>query len=302
MRKNAIIALILAALFWGTTYPAIKHGVSGLHLPPILFLLLRFIVATAVAAPLLSMKRIREEVFRYILHPHIITLGVLNGLAYTLQFVGLKMIQAGIASIIFNTYVLFATIFARVIIKEHVGKRKLFAILSGFIGAFVISLGDVLSPARQDGTLAGTMLILLCSVATGLYVVYSHLIMKEGEGQKTLSPLSVYIASTVYTLVLLLLEAAAFRELQYVRMLDLSSMLWIGYLGICCTFFAFILYLYGVKVLGAIYTSVFLLGQVIISIAISILLLNESIDLFTVSGAPFIFMAIWLAGRPLKGR
>jgi drug/metabolite transporter (DMT)-like permease len=297
MRKKAFIALALAVLFWGTTYPTIKYGLTGLHLPPILFMCLRFIVATAAAVPLLSIKKVRNEVSRCILQPDIIILGVLNGLAYTFQFIGLKTTQAGVASIIFNTYVLFASIFIRFIFREPIGKRKLLAILSGFLGAAVISLGDVFSSTRQDGTLSGTVLIILCSVVTGLYVALSGKVMRVKDGPRAMSPLSVYLASTVYTLILLLIEAAVSRDLQHMATLNLGSMLWIGYLGIFCTFFAFILYLYGVRVFGAINTSIFLLAQVFISIVISVLLLNETIDLFTITGAPFIFVAIWLIGR-----
>jgi drug/metabolite transporter (DMT)-like permease len=297
MRKKAILALAVATLFWGTTYPVIKHGLSGLKIPPLLFLLLRFFVATAAAMPLLLIKRIRKESLAIMLNPDIALLGLLNGLAYTFQFVGLKSVQAGIASIIFNTYVVFAAIFTRFILKEPIGKQKTLAIISGFLGALIISLGNLHAPARQDGTSVGILLVLICGVITGLYVAYSEKIMKKKDGGEGPSPLSIFLVSTIYTLIFLLIEAAVFRDLRHLVSLDTGSLSWICYLGVCCTFCAFILYLYGVKVLGAVNSSVFLLGQVVISIIISMLLLNEKIDLFTIAGALFIFGAIWLAGN-----
>lgn len=297
MRKKAILALAVATLFWGTTYPVIKHGLSGLQIPPLLFLFLRFCVATAAAIPLLLIKRIRKESLSVMLNPDIALLGLLNGLAYTFQFVGLKSVQAGIASIIFNTYVLFAALFTRFILKEPIGKQKILAIISGFIGALIISLGNLPDSARQDGTIVGILLVLICGVITGLYVAYSEKIMRKRNGGRGPSPLSIFLASTIYTLILLLIEAAVFRDFRHLASLDTGSLLWICYLGVCCTFFAFILYLYGVKTLGAVNSSVFLLGQVVISIVISMLLLNETIDLFTIAGTLFIFGAIWLVGN-----
>ncbi len=297
MRKKAILALAFATLFWGTTYPVIKHGLSGLQIPPLLFLLLRFFVATAAAMPLLLIRRIRKESFAIMLNPDIALLGLLNGLAYTFQFIGLTSVQAGVGSIIFNTYVLFAAIFTRFILKEPIGKQKTLAIISGFFGALIISLGNLPSSARRDGTIVGTLLLLICGVITGLYVAYSEKIMRNRDGGEGPSPLSVFLVSTIYTLIILLIEAAVFRELRHLGSLDTGILPWICYLGVCCTFCAFILYLYGVKTLGAVNSSVFLLGQVVISIVISIIFLSETVDVFTIAGALFIFVAIWLAGN-----
>ena len=78
------------------------------------------------------------------------------------------------------------------------------------------------------------------------------------------------------------------------------ALLWVGYLGICCTTGTFILYLYAVRVYGGVNIGVFLLAQVIISIVISVYLLGESLNSYMVFGALLIFAAIWLVRRPEK--
>jgi drug/metabolite transporter (DMT)-like permease len=299
MKKKAYIALVFATIFWGTTYPTIKYVLSEMHLPPLLFLCLRFTVATAAASVLLFVRRIRREASSALLDPDIIILGTLNAIAYSLQFEGMKTTSAEISAIMVNTYVLFAPLFSRLITGELITKRKTLAVLTGFTGAAVIALRDLLhSPTGGDsfraGTL-GTLLVLLCGTVTGLYVAFSEKIM--GNENKTWSPFTVFFASSVYTLLLLLIEVAVTGDLVRLSSVNPESLPWIAYLGLFSTFAAFVLYLYGVRTLGAVHSSIFLLGQVVIGIVVSVLVLGEPVELFTVTGATFILGAIWLAGN-----
>jgi len=299
MKKKAYIALVFATIFWGTTYPTIKYVLSEMHLPPLLFLCLRFMVATVAASVLLFVRRVRQEAASALLDPDIIILGALNAVAYSLQFEGMKTTSAGVSAIMVNTYVLFAPLFSRLITGERITRRKTLAVLTGFTGAAVIALKDLLhSPTGgasfRAGTL-GTLLLLLCGAVTGLYVAFSEKIM--GTEDKTWSPITVFFASSVYTLLLLLAEIAVTGDLGRLSSVNPESLPWIAYLGLFSTFAAFILYLYGVRALGAVHSSIFLLGQVVIGIVASVLVLSEPVEVFTITGAIFILGAIWLAGN-----
>ncbi len=301
MKKKAYIALVFATIFWGTTYPTIKYVLSEMHLPPLLFLCLRFTVATAAASILLFVRRIRKEAASALLDPDIIILGALNAVAYSLQFEGMKTTSAGISAIMVNTYVLFAPLFSRLITGERMTRRKTLAVFTGFTGAAVIALRDLLHSPTVGGGASfragnlGTLLVLLCGAVTGLYVAFSEKIM--GTEDKTWSPFTVFFASSVYTLLLLLIEVAVTGDLVRLSSVNPESLPWIAYLGLFSTFAAFVLYLYGVRTLGAVHSSIFLLGQVVIGIVVSVLVLGEPVELFTVTGATFILGAIWLAGN-----
>jgi drug/metabolite transporter (DMT)-like permease len=298
MKKKAYIALVFATIFWGTTYPTIKYVLSEMHPPPLLFLCLRFMVATAAVSVLLFIRKIRREAASAMLDPNIIILGALNAAAYSLQFEGMKTASAGISAIMVNTYVLFAPLFSRLVTGERITKRKTISVLTGFTGAAVIAVRDLLHSPPEGASFRadtlGTLLLLLCGAVTGLYVAFSDKVMRTEV--KTRSPFSVFLASSVYTLLLLLAEIAVTGDLFRFSTVKTESLPWIAYLGLFSTFAAFVLYLYGVQALGAVHTSIFLLGQVVIGIVASVFFLSEPVEIYTVTGALFILGAIWFVG------
>ena len=298
MKRNAYIALFFATLFWGTTYPTIKYVLSEMSPPPFLFLFLRFAIATAASSALLFSRKIRCEMRFSLRDPYVIILGTLNAVAYSLQFEGMKTTSAGVSAIMVNTYVLFAPLFSRLVTGERITRKKGMAVLTGFAGAAAIALGDLLHSRTGDipfRPAPGTILVLLCGAVTGAYVAYSEKIM-GGTGPQR-SPFTVFFASSVYTLLLLVIEIAVTGDLYRLSSVRPESLPWTAYLGLFSTFIAFVLYLYGVRALGAVHTSIFLLGQVVIGIVVSILFLSETVEVYTVAGAALILGAIWLAGN-----
>jgi drug/metabolite transporter (DMT)-like permease len=295
--KLAILSISIATLFWGTTYPTIKFGLTGLHIPPMFFLFIRFLVAIASMLPLLAFKKIRAETLSCIGNPNVVILGLLNGIAFSFQFLGQVWATAGVSTIMVNTYVLFAPLFVRMILKERIRVWQKIAIIIGFTGVLLISIGDFLVPQEHRKALFGTLLVLVCGIVTGLYVAYSEKIMKKPHSE---SPVSIFFASSLFTLLLVALGAASFGDIHSFLLLDLRSIFWVIYLGTFCTSGAFILYLYSVRVFGAVNSAVFLLAQIVISIVLSVLLLDERLNGFMIAGGLSIFVAIWLVKKPEK--
>lgn len=296
-KEKAIFAILLATVFWGTTYPTIKFGLSELYLPPLTFLFLRFLVATVSLCPLLFIKPIREEVFWALQKPYIILLGIFNGISYSLQYIGQVSTTAGIATIMVNTYVLFAPIFAHFIFKKKIDLRKKLAIITGFLGVATIAMGDIISSEENTSTLLGTLLVLGCGLLAGVYVAYSEKVMKNRYNEKPLNPLAVFLSSTIFTLLLIIIEGLAFRDLAAFTHIELRAFFIIVYLGIFCTGGAFVLYLYSIKELGSVNSAVFMLLQIIISITISTTLLKEILNVFMLCGGFLIVVAIYLVQK-----
>lgn len=79
---TATAALLLVSALWGATFVAIKSGLSDAS--PLLFVGLRFLIATVAAVPLLRSRSALRGALRAG-----IPLGVVLGLAYTTQTIGL---------------------------------------------------------------------------------------------------------------------------------------------------------------------------------------------------------------------
>ena len=293
-RFKAVFAITIATLFWGTTYPVIKFGLSQLHLTPFSFLTLRFLSAIVSLIPLLLIKSIREEFIWSISKPDILILGILNGVAYALQFIGQVSTTAGIATIMVSTYVLFTLLFGHFVLGKKINLRKKIAVFIGFSGVVIIAMGDLINMRGESNSFYGMALTLGTGICAGLYVTFSEKVYELTFNERKLNPVTIFFTSTVYSSLIIVCAGLFIQDLPHFSSLTLPALLPVLYLGVLCTSGAFIMYLIAVREAGAVNTAVFMLLQIIISIIFSFVLLREIPDVFMIVGSPLIFVAIYL--------
>ncbi len=293
-RFKAIFSITIATFFWGTTYPVIKFGLSQLHLMPLSFLALRFLSALASLIPLLLIKSIREEFIWSISKPDILILGILNGVAYALQFIGQVSTTAGIATIMVSTYVLFTLLFGHFVLGKKINVRKKIAVFIGFSGVVIIAMGDLINMRGESNSFYGMALTLGTGICAGLYVTFSEKVYELTFSERKLNPVTIFLASTVYSSLIIACAGLFIQDLPHFSSLTFPALLPILYLGVICTSGAFIMYLLAVREAGAVNTAVFMLLQIIISIIFAFVLLREIPDVFMIVGSPLIFVAIYL--------
>jgi len=298
MDKNAhaYAAIILSSLLWGTTYPTIKFGLSHMHLPPISFLLMRFLVAFVTLCPVLFVKRIRREVRWCVKEVDIILLGFFQGLCYCLQFIGQVNTTAGVATIFINSYVLFTPLFGRVLLKEGIYPRQIVAAVFGFVGVVVIVLGDLLWVKVDGVTFSGVLFVFGAGLFTGIYITYSEKVHRLRYEGKRLHPVTIFFTSTFYSLFVMCFAGLLRGELPQFFSLEPVSLAAICYLALFCTNGAFVLYLIAVRDLGSVNSGVFMLFQIIVSMGISFVALGETPDFFMYAGTGLILFAMGLTG------
>ena len=293
-RFKAVFSITIATLFWGTTYPVIKFGLSQLHLTPLSFLTLRFLSALASLTPLLLIKSIREEFIWSISKPDILILGILNGVAYALQFIGQVSTTAGIATIMVSTYVLFTLLFGHFVLGKKINLRKKIAVFIGFSGVVIIAMGDLINMRGESNSFYGMALTLGTGICAGLYVTFSEKVYELTFNERKLNPVTIFFTSTVYSSLIIVCAGLFIQDLPHFSSLTLPALLPVLYLGVLCTSGAFIMYLIAVREAGALNTAVFMLLQIIISIIFAFVLLREIPDVFMIVGSPLIFVAIYL--------
>jgi drug/metabolite transporter (DMT)-like permease len=103
--KNPVSGSLLvsiAALLWGTSFVVIEWGFENSSIDPLLFVFLRFAIATILFLPiaLYKLKGIREM----LLSKSIILIGLFNAFAFLFQFLGQQYTTAGKASLFVNFY------------------------------------------------------------------------------------------------------------------------------------------------------------------------------------------------------
>lgn len=104
------LALLLTTLIWGATFPATKAALE--QIPPLSFLLLRFLLGTLIVAGWFVMMRYRVHRGREVLYASGIAT-IFLFLGYVLQTVGLRYSTASNSAFITALYVIFVPLILR---------------------------------------------------------------------------------------------------------------------------------------------------------------------------------------------
>ncbi len=283
-KAKAQIAMVTAAIIWGTSFPIGRFGV--LYSDPLAFVIVRFSIASLILMPYIFHNLKKSEIslnLRWML-----ILGATNAFSYAFQYLGLEITTASKTSVIINSYVIVVAILAHFMLNERLNIKQIFGILMGVIGIIMMfSNGNPL--ALFENLNLGDFFCLLASISWGVYIVYTRKVMREQAS----SPI---VTGVVLIETGLFLQGAwlLIPEPMTAITLPIEAILAVVYLAIACTIFAFLLYNYALKQLGATTSSVYTLLEIVSAVIISIIFLNEVITIWLLFGIFSVFVAILL--------
>jgi drug/metabolite transporter (DMT)-like permease len=172
-RYRADLALILISFIWGSTFVVVKGALS--HVSPLLFLALRFMLATAVLG--LVLRRSVGGIYRA---KPVLAGGAIAGtflfLGFVLQTVGLRYTTPSKSAFLTGLSIVMVPIFAAVFERKPPGRSEVFGIALAGIGMALMTL-------HRD-TLAiegGDLLTIGCAAAFAVHILLvGHLAPKLG--------------------------------------------------------------------------------------------------------------------------
>ena len=126
--------MLLVQLLWGVNFTVAKYGLD--HFAPIFFVALRF---SLVAVLLVFVVGLPKRAMLRQLLPLSLTMGVMH---FTLIFLGMQNLGAGISSIAVQLQTPFAAILAHFILSERLGWRRIVGMVVAFIGVALIGTQD----------------------------------------------------------------------------------------------------------------------------------------------------------------
>lgn len=283
--------VLVAAFLWGTSFPAVEIGLEA-GLRPLGFLLLRFLLASAVlVAVCLATGRLQVRLLR---DPWIWWLCLVNATGYVAQFAGQSLTTASKASLLVNVNVLFTAILAGVFLRERVGRNVWAACGVGLAGLVLLTTnGDLAVLGEGHGEFAGDVLTFLTGVSWTFYILIAKAYMTRNPG---LDILAFTTATLVATLPFLLASAWIFEGFTAPS----TAAGWgsVVYLGLLPTVVAHVLWQQGLQRVSASASSLLLLFEVVVAVAISVPLLGERLGMLSALGAVLILGAIALASHP----
>ena len=287
------VKLLLTAIFWGGTFIA-GRSVSQ-NIGPFSIAFLRFAIASILLA-LLTWKI--EGKFPRLKTPQIIPvvlLGMTGIFLYNVMFFkGLKIIEAGRASLIVATCPVFITIGSALFFKERINATKAFGIVISVFGAVI-----VITKGNMRGIFAGSvgwgeLYILCCVLSWTAYSLIGKVVMND------LSPLASVFYSTVVGMIALFIPAWFEGLIQEIGRHCVSDWLSILYLGIFGTVIGFVWYYEGVNQVGPMKAAIFINFVPISAVVLAFLILREPITASLLAGTVLVVSGVYLTTRTAK--
>lgn len=283
--RKYVAGLLFTVLVWGLNFPILKGALSAMH--PHVINGLRFLISAVVLGILyVAQGQIRTngpvKTFRE--HGVAIVLLSLSGfLAYQLFFIiGINRTTAGNAALIMAGAPLWTAIAGRFSGLERLYPRSWAGLLIILIGTIVIVIGGSQAVSLTGSTLLGNGLMLFASMLWGGYTAYSKPVLR------TLPATTLTFYAVVLALpVLLVLGLVHADEVEWSQV-PVGVWLAILFSGGLSTGLVFIFWSIGVRNVGASHTAVYGNLVPIVAVAMSYVLLGETIRWVQVVGGGLI--------------
>ena len=284
------IKLILMAIFWGGTFVAGRSLAQTVG--PFAAAFFRF----AIASAFLIFIWLRAE--GKLTWPEksqiipVILLGLTGALLYNFFFLkGLKLIEAGRASVIVANNPILIALFSAYLFKEPLNPVKIIGIIVSVGGAIiVISHGNIFE-VLQGGLGLGEIYVFCCVASWVAFSLIGKAVMSN------LSPLrSVTYSSMAGTL---FLAVPAFLEGGF-SFIGYSLFEWalIFYMGFFGTVLGFLWYYEGIQKIGPTRAGLFINFVPISAILLAFVFLDEQITLSLLIGTIMVSSGVYLTNRP----
>ena len=251
---------------------------------PFAFVFWRFLIATLTMFS--AMLITKNFSFNFNNKRLILILGIINGAAYLLQYVGMVHTLAFASSLFVNLSVVWVALLSPVILKERLGGKKVAGVLVSLLGVVLITTNlDFGSVGAID--VFGNLAVIIAGALWAVFIIYNKPLVEETNN---LFQSMTWIL--LFTMIPLLPMAAV--SIENVFELSWNAWLAIIYTAIMCWVVPYYLWLKGLKNISPVSSAIVLLTEIIIAAAISTIFLGESLTVLSGIGAVFIIIAILL--------
>ena len=280
-KKEALLLTIIASSLWGTSFPAIKIGLQ--FMDAYSFVFLRFFFAALIMfAIVLFSKKITLNFNKRL----VFFLGLINGIAYILQYIGMSYTSASKASLLVNLTVVWVALLDPLVLKEKIGRTKIIGVILSFLGIVLVTTNLDFQSLR-NGTMIGDIIVIASGILWAIFILYNKPLVNESKN------LLMSLTWLLFFTIIPLIPLVPFTAEKFLT-LPLDAWIAIFYTAIFCWNIPYYIWSKGLKKISPVTSSVILLNEIIVSIIISTILLGESLTTFTGIGAVLIAFAILL--------
>lgn len=284
---RAILAWIAICIIWGTTYLAIRIGVSDL--PPMLFAGFRWIIASVILIPILLMTGKRLPVKSDLIHLAIVGIALLgfgNGLVVTAE----QSLPSGLTALLITTLPFWMVGFESLLKK---GPKLNYLIIIGLIlglagvtTIFGINLSTWLNTKNILGVLALMGSVIAWSLGS-IYSKYHNVSVHPLMG----AAVQMLIAGLAQTLV-----GSVLGELSRFHLTQ-NGVLAMAYLIVVGAIIGYASYIYAISELPLSFVSTYAYINPVIALVLGWYVLNEELSINLLFAVILIFSGVILVRK-----
>lgn len=287
---KAYIAWVTICIIWGTTYLAIKIGVS--ELPPFLFAGFRWIIAGPLFFAILYLRKYKLPSFKDIKHLAVVGI-LLLGFGNGLVVVGEQWLPSGLTSLLITTLPFWIVgIESFVPDGPKLNIKIAFGLLMGLIGVSVI-FSENLTNIWNAEYFPGIVSLLVGMIAWGggtVYSKYNRVSVHPMMG----ATIQMMIAGILQ--IILGLSLGEWDKFYFTT----ESFYSFAYLTFIASIVGYGSYMYAVSHLPISFVSTYSYINPVIALTLGWLVLDEVINLQIIIGAVVIFVGVTLVRRGVK--
>jgi Predicted permease, DMT superfamily len=291
-RTFSWLILIGANLLWATSYVAAKFVLF--HTSILFMLSLRMCISGVVLLPLVIWRRHDLHITWRDLPQLLVLAGIGFVFNKILEFAGLSLTTASDVALLITGESIFTAVLSWILLHERVQRRAIVALVIGFIGVYLIIERGLWPTIPTGGGLVrvlGDLLVIGALLMEAFYTIRGKSLLAKH------SPLLVTSASIVGSMVFWL-PVTGF-ELVHTgwQLPGWESLLSILWLAVICTVLAYLAWFQGLAHVNASSAALTLFIQPLFGPILAIILLHESLSLFTILGGLLIVISVYVISR-----
>lgn len=280
----SILALIIANVIWGASFPIYKWALDDI--PSLTFVFLRFYIAALVLLPFVYKDlKIQREDWRDLFLLSFVGITV----SISLLILGLKLSSSINAPIIMSAGPVVLIIGSLFYLKEKLKRKVVLGTLVSLIGVLLIVILPVFKEGL-DGSVLGNLFLVGAAITS---VVHALLLKKIMPKYKPL--VVAFWQFLIGSLPLLPFFFIELNQTHWTSDINLKIIMGIFFGSILATAIAHSIYAYGIKFIKASEVGVFTYVDPVATIIVAVPLLHEEITPLYIVGAFFVFLGIFVA-------
>jgi len=290
--RLAFLFIILDVLFWGFSFISTRVVLS--EIPPISIALFRQIIALMTLIFILALtgkelKIMRKDAFHIVLASFF---GIV--MYFVLENTGLLYTTASNASMIVASLPIFTLLAEALLFRLRVTGGMIICLILSTIGvALVVTIDGRLDLSSLR--LWGNLLVMGAIIS---WVIYTILNQRLSESYPSLTLITFQSAASIILFIPLVIpEISRWPAASEISLTVFANLL---FLGVFCSGFAYVFYIYAARRLGLTIVSAFLNLIPVVTVIFGHLLLHETLSWIQLLGMALIMIALYQLNRLMK--